>query len=205
MGHYYDKIPDLHHHQQWIDYELSPHRLKLMTDAGVFSKNGVDFGSRVLVKTFLETSEATECHSILELGAGYGPLILMLAKHLPQAQCQGIEINERAYLLAQLNAETNQLERVKFHLGDASEVKLDQRVTHVVTNPPIRAGKNVVQNFVQVAFDNLVRGGQLYVVIQKKQGAPSMQKFMESVFNNVEKITQDKGYWILKSVKEARD
>ena len=73
----------------------------------------------------------------------------------------------------------------------------------IVSNPPIRAGKKVVFEILEKAFDFLNENGELIVVIQKKQGAPSAQKKMNEVFGNCEIIKRDKGYFILKSIRNT--
>lgn len=204
---YFDNQPQVDHQIRWLDYRLGDASLKLQTDAGVFSKGAIDFGSRLLVETFVQTHQGQrqEPNDILELGSGYGPILLMLAQHFSTSHGLGVEVNERAYHLAVQNAKDNGLgDRVNFVLGDAREVLVKKDYDHVVTNPPIRAGKQVVQAFIGLAFDHLRPGGSLYVVIQKKQGAPSLEKFMGQVFGNVEKLTQDKGYWILRAIKGSR-
>lgn len=197
---YFMNQPDVEHHERQIEYQLSGIKLKLQTDNGVFSKTQVDYGSRVLVDTVLE-DVANVPQSLVELGSGYGPVSLMLAKQWPTATVTGVEINERAWQLSQHNTTTNQVENVSFELADASQWQGTNEVDLVITNPPIRAGKVVIQAFVTNAHQLLKEEGALYVVIQKKQGAPSMQKHMENVFGNAEKITQEKGYWIIKSIK----
>ena len=69
-------------------------------------------------------------------------------------------------------------------------------------NPPIRAGKKVVSAILAGAFNHLVDGGVLLVVIQKKQGEPSARKLMTSTYGNCEIVTRDKGYYILKAIKK---
>ena len=71
----------------------------------------------------------------------------------------------------------------------------------IVSNPPIRAGKKVVFDILEKAYDHLNNQGELVIVIQKKQGAPSAKKKMEEVFGNCEIVKRDKGYFILKSIK----
>lgn len=197
---YFDNNQQLAHHEKTIQFKTAQATLQLTTDNGVFSKNQVDYGSRVLMDTVIE-QESANVASVLELGSGYGPIILSLAKYFKVAQLYGVEINERAYELSKQNALHNQIEHVTFFCGDATAVTLAEQVELVVTNPPIRAGKAVIQAFVARAFELMLPQARLYVVIQKKQGAPSMSAYMEQIFGNVEKVTQDKGYWILRSVK----
>lgn len=198
---YFTHKPQSHHQEKQIQAQMSPTiQLNLTTDSGVFSKDRVDFGSTLLVQTFIQNLDLEEGH-ILELGSGYGPIAISLAKAYPQAQISGVEINERAYQLAIQNGQANQTPNIDWFLDDATTVTFDKTFDYVLTNPPIRAGKPTIQAFVRNAHQQLREGGSLWLVIQKKQGAPSMVKFMEELFGNVSKEKQDKGYWILQSTK----
>lgn len=197
--HYYSQAPSSRHDYQHFDTCLGGHSLKFKTDAGVFSKGRVDYGSRFLLETFID--RVSHAQTILELGAGYGPISLALAAAYPQAQVIGVEINQRALALAQANQDLNKIANVEWLLQDAGQLDLERNFDHIVTNPPIRAGKQVIQSFVDRAYDLLQPGGSLWLVIQKKQGAPSMLKYMDQVFDNADKLVQDKGYWIIHSMK----
>ena len=72
---------------------------------------------------------------------------------------------------------------------------------HIISNPPIRAGKQVVHQVIAGSLEHLTLGGDLTIVIQKKQGAPSAKAKMEEVFGNCEVVKKDKGYYILRSEK----
>ena len=91
----------------------------------------------------------------------------------------GVEINERAYQLAQANSQLNRVENTAYQLADAGQWQASQAPDFVVTNPPIRAGKQVIQQFVRSAQANLRPGGELWLVIQKKQGARSEEHTSE--------------------------
>lgn len=201
--HYYTNNPNSMHDEQQISATILNQSFTFNTDSGVFSKDAVDFGSRVLIESFAEHTTDIENERILELGSGYGPISLSLAKHYPNSHVIGVEINERAYHLAQSNKLANQINNVKFVLGDGTSFLPDELVQYCLTNPPIRAGKQTIQAMVKTGFDSLEGNGEIWVVIQKKQGAPSMQKFMEELFGNVERMNRDKGYWILRSTKES--
>lgn len=198
--HYFTNRPTSDMHTQELNVELADIPLTLTTSEGVFSKNRVDYGSKVLVETFLANTKEMENKSLLELGSGYGPIIITIAKKFPQSHFTGVEVNERAFELAQTNAKANNVD-INFVLEDATVFSTEQAMDFVLTNPPIRAGKQTIQQFVTNAFELLADNGELWLVIQKKQGAPSMVKHMKTIFGNVEKVVQDKGYWILKSVK----
>ncbi|MGX7105540.1 class I SAM-dependent methyltransferase [Globicatella sanguinis] len=198
---YFENNEHLDHNVRTIQFQWLNFPLIFKTDSGVFSKNQVDYGSKVLLEAVVEDLSSLLEGPIVELGSGYGPIAISLAKSYPKIEVIGVEINQRAQLLSQDNAKLNQVSNCTFIHHDATTVTLKKSAQVVVTNPPIRAGKAVIQAFVKQAHQILQPNGILYVVIQKKQGAPSMAKYMERLFDNVEKITQDKGYWILKSVK----
>ncbi len=200
-GHYFNAKPSSDHHEQNFNINLLNKEFQFITDSGVFSKDTVDFGSQVLLNTFAEQINVQENEQILELGSGYGPISLALASHYPQATITGIEINERAYDLANRNKSLNQLKNITFIKGDATQYQEQDSYDYCLTNPPIRAGKKTIQAMVKAGYHALKSGGQIWVVIQKKQGAPSMEKYLEDLTGNVERVHREKGYWILRSYK----
>ena len=196
---YFKNNPNSTSQRQRITAHVANMDLSLWTDNGVFSKERMDYGSKVLVETFMEHYSDVK-DAIIELGSGYGPVVIALAKKYAQSQVLGIELNERAYDLAVDNAQLNHVTNAQFVCEDVL-VWTGERARYIVTNPPIRAGKKTIQAFIEQADRHLVSQGECWVVIQKKQGAPSMQQHMENVFGNVELVARDKGYWILRSVK----
>lgn len=200
---YFSNNPQSKHNEKQIGTIVNDVELKLMTDSGVFSKDRVDFGSQRLIETFSENVNLEEGQSVLELGSGYGPILITLAKAHLNVDFTGVELNERAFELAKRNAELNKVGQIKWVLDDATTVELEGQYDFVLTNPPIRAGKKTVHEFITHAYKQLKPNGSLWVVIQKKQGAPSLLNHMEDIFRNVTKVKQDKGYWILMSEKEV--
>ncbi len=192
---YYEKNPTVPHDIHELQVELLGERLTLFTDAGVFSKKMVDYGSQVL----LGALEVEEGKTLLDLGCGYGPLGLALAKAF-QLDVTMVDINERAVALAKRNAEKNGIAATIFQSNLYENVT--GKFDYVISNPPIRAGKAVVHQIIEEAKNYLVDGGTLTIVIQKKQGAPSAKSKMEDVFGNCTVLKKDKGYYILESVKE---
>lgn len=199
MSHYYDKNPDVESHKETFQYHHHDHVLNLVTDAGVFSKGKIDFGSDLLVRTFLKDHPPGPSKTIVDVGCGYGPIGLMIAKVSPHHEVIMLDVNHRALSLAKENSEKNHIEHVVIKESDGLAEILDDSVDMIVTNPPIRAGKSVVHGILEDAYHKLKPDGELYVVIQKKQGMPSAKKKMEAVFGNVETLAKDKGYYILKS------
>ncbi|MFS1663694.1 class I SAM-dependent methyltransferase [Streptococcus sp. zg-JUN1979] len=191
---YYEEHPDSKHDIHEISVNLLGHTFHLMTDAGVFSKKMVDYGSQVLLKALA----FQKGERLLDVGCGYGPLGIALAK-VEELDVTMVDINHRAVDLAQKNALNNQV-KVQVFQSDLYD-KVTGHFEHIISNPPIRAGKKVVHAIIEEAKDYLVSGGDLTIVIQKKQGAPSAKAKMELVFGNCQVLTKDKGYYILRSVK----
>ena len=199
-NHYYSEKPDTaHDFEQWT-FELKGKIFRFVTDSGVFSRETVDYGSRVLIDAF-DWEELPNEGKILDVGCGYGPIGLAIA-FASQRMVEMVDINSRAVALAQGNAKRNQIENVEIHQSNIYEDVQEESYAAIVSNPPIRAGKKVVHEILTEAYPRLKTGGTLTIVIQKKQGAPSAQKKMLETFGNAEIITKDKGYYIIKSVKE---
>lgn len=193
---YYEDNRDLAHDVQELSVELLGLPLHFLTDAGVFSKNAIDYGSRVLLDNFQPEGAKT----LLDVGCGYGTLALTLAKKYG-LKATLVDVNSRALDLAKKNADKNNIEVNDIFLSNIYD-QVEGKFDAIISNPPIRAGKEVVHTILSDAYEHLNDGGHLTIVIQKKQGAPSAQKKMKDVFGNCEIVAKDKGYYILKSYKE---
>ena len=192
---YYEKNPTADHDIHELRVRLLDTPMTFLTDAGVFSKRMVDYGSQVLLNTLDLEPDKT----LLDVGCGYGPLGLTLGKVFG-VQATLTDINSRALDLARANAEKNQVNARIFQSNVYDDV--EGNFDYIVSNPPIRAGKSVVHEIIKGAFCHLEDQGSLTIVIQKKQGAPSAKAKMEEVFGNCQILKKDKGYYILESVKE---
>lgn len=201
MSHYYDENPEVESEEFLFTYSYDSHDLELVTDAGVFSKGKIDFGSDLLVKTFLKTYPPGPTKNIIDVGCGYGPIGLMIAKVSPHHEVTMVDVNQRALNLSRKNKKRNRIENVEVKESDGLSQVEDNTYDFVLTNPPIRAGKEVVHRILEDAYVKLKLGGELFVVIQKKQGMPSAKKKMQDTFGNVEVLEKSKGYYILRSVK----
>lgn len=192
---YYEENPTVSHDIHELKVTLLGTPMRFLTDAGVFSKKMVDYGSQVLLNTLdLESGK-----TLLDVGCGYGPLGLTLGK-VSGIKPTLIDINRRALELAEKNATINQVEAEIYQSNIYENVQ--GTFDYVISNPPIRAGKAVVHEIIEGAFHHLKDKGSLTIVIQKKQGAPSAKAKMEVVFGNCQIRKKDKGYYILESVKE---
>ena len=191
---YYAENPDSAHDIHELKVTLLGQSFTFLTDSGVFSKKMVDYGSQVL----LNTLDFEKGKTLLDLGCGYGPLGISLAK-VQGVKPTMVDVNNRAIDLAKQNAQKNGVEADIFHSNIYE--KGNGTFDYIISNPPIRAGKQVVLTIISESINYLKVGGNLTIVIQKKQGAPSAKAKMEEVFGNVEILKRDKGYYILRSEK----
>ncbi len=193
--HYYSANPTSVSDVQELSYEAGGKSYRFFSDHSVFSIQRIDPGTDLLIRTVLEEEEQTD--KILDLGCGYGPIGVVLGDQLHAEKVTMIDVNERAMDLARRAAA---LASVPASVIKEEELT-DTDHTLAATNPPIRAGKKTVYHLFAVAYDHLAKGGVLYVVIQKKQGADSAVKELNTLFGNCETVGRKAGYHILRSVK----
>ncbi len=163
-----------------------------LTDNGVFSKDGLDFGSRLLLDAIpLEEVGG----KILDMGCGYGVFGIVLAK-VTKAHIDMVDVNLRALHLAKRNIVENNVDNIDVFESNVYE-NVPGKYSSIITNPPIRAGKKVVYEIVMKASEHLEKGGKLFLVIRKEQGAKSLIVDLEKVYN-VEVIVKEKGFYVIK-------
>ncbi|ULO08082.1 class I SAM-dependent methyltransferase [Paenibacillus sp. 19GGS1-52] len=195
--HYYSQQPDARHDRRTISAVLRGKDLRFTSDAGVFSKGDIDYGSRVLIEAMI----IPEGSAVLDVGCGYGPIGISAALLAPKGHVTMLDINSRAVELARENALHNGIRNVTVMESDVLSALEGQQFDVILTNPPIRAGKAIVHQIFEEAYEHLKEGGTLWVVIQKKQGAPSTAAKLESLFPIVEEVGKDKGYRIMRAKK----
>lgn len=195
MKHYFTDNTDLKSEQSQFIFRFHKYDLLFTSDNGIFSKSMIDYGSRVLLDNIEITNEKT----LLDVGCGYGPFGICLNKVYSHLNVDMVDVNDRALELAKLNAKNNNIHANIYKSFIYENVQGSYDV--IVTNPPVRAGKEVVTTILQESIEHLNENGSLWVILQKKQGAPSAKKKMEEVFGNCEIVKRDKGYYLLHSVK----
>ena len=191
MGQYFDndKLPSC---MVKTESFILNRKFVFFTDNGVFSKDGLDFGSRLL----LETIPLEEVGGkVLDMGCGYGVFGIVLNK-LTSCYVDMVDVNLRAIHLSQINIKENHCNNINVFESNVYE-NINSKYTTIVTNPPIRAGKKIVYDIVMNAKNYLEEGGSLFLVIRKEQGAKSLIVDLKKVYN-VEVLAKKKGFFILK-------
>lgn len=201
MSHYFQNDETLGSKPRTVNYSFNGVDFSLTSDLGVFSKNELDRGSKILIETLLPLNLGSK---LLDLGCGIGPIGLTLAYFTPGLNVTLSDVNTRALSLCNNNARTLKLsQRVTILQSDIYE-KIEGKFDSIVSNPPIRAGKKVTYEIYRGALSHLIDGGSLYIVIRKEQGAKSVKDYLEELFGNVAVLAREKGYFVLKAVKVSR-
>lgn len=195
-GQYFENNENLTSNINELTYYFRKTKMHFLSDNGVFSKGGIDFGSSLLLKTI----DINQAKTLLDVGCGYGTIGLTIAKTNPECFVEMVDVNLRAIDLAKQNMALNEIKNVEIFVSNIYE-SVTKKYDVVVSNPPIRAGKKVVHEISLGSFERLNDGGKYYAVIQKKQGAESLYKALQTVFPVVEVIEKDKGYWIIEAKK----
>ena len=194
MEHYFTNNEALKSELRIIDYKYKNFIFHFNSDNGVFSKNKIDFGSRLLVETFLEKNEE-KIESVLDVGCGYGFMGIVLAKVL-NVNATLIDVNKRAVHLTKMNGKDNGVEIESF-VSDVYE-NVQNKYDLILTNPPIRAGKQIVLKILNEAKEHLNEQGSLWFVIRKDQGAKSIVKELEKNYK-IENLKKGKGFSIFRA------
>ncbi len=191
MGQYFDN-EKLASNIFEFDVNILGEKFKFKTDNGVFSKRGLDFGTKLL----LESLTISELNAKgLDVGCGYGTISIILSK-TANVSMDGVDINKRALHLARTNSKLNNMEEINFIESDCYQ-NVKDKYDFIITNPPIRAGKEVLYKILIGAKDFLKNDGILYFVMRKDQGAKSMQKELEKHYN-IDIIGKKSGFFVFK-------
>ena len=190
--HYYTENPNSAHDERRIALRALGNDLTFVTDTGVFSRDGLDRGTEVL----LEALPPLEGR-VLDLGCGWGAVGVALGKRYPALDIVMTDINSRAVELARRNLAENGVTAAVLQ-GDGFDA-VEGRFDAIVTNPPIRAGKAVIYGLFARARDYLEPDGALYVVIRKQQGAPSALKYLKEIYSRAETVDRASGFHVLRA------
>lgn len=190
MAFYFDKETKVESNEVTTRAEVDGRLYTFKTDNNVFSKKGLDFGTRTLLENIDFNSISGD---ILDFGCGYGPIGIILKKNT-NSNVDMIDINDRAINLASKNATINGV-NVNIFSSDKYE-NIDKLYDYIITNPPIRVGKKILYEILIGAKKYLKIDGKLIFVINKDQGAKSCMKDMEKYYK-VSLVAKNKGFFVI--------
>ena len=202
MNHYFSEKPEIKSEKRIIKYTIQNKKFEFITDNGVFSKSKVDFGTDLMLNEFLKKNRGLEVGKIkiLDIGCGYGVVSVVLKSFYPEISITLSDVNERALELSEENLKKYDINDYHIIKSDAFE-KITEKFNVILSNPPIRAGKDIIFKIYSEAYEHLNENGEFYCVIQTKHGAKSTQKKLMEIFGNCDTVTIDGGYRIFCSKK----
>ena len=190
MAHYFENDDSLKSEELMKEVIIGGKRYQFITDNGVFSKKGLDFGTRTLLES-LDLSKISG--NVLDMGCGYGPIGIYVAKNT-DALVHMVDVNNRSLNLAIKNAYLNNAS-VNVYESNAYE-NIHEKFNYIISNPPIRVGKKILYQILFDAKKHLNKNGELWIVIHKDQGAKSVMKDLGKEYA-VTLVTKNKGFYII--------
>ena len=195
MSQYFDNDKSIKSNKKLIEFNFNNKKYNVYSDNGVFSKDKFDYGTRVL----LESIDINNlCGNVLDLGCGIGVVGIILGTINKNINIDMVDINDRAINLAKENMSLNKVKGNVF-ISDVYS-NINKKYNYIITNPPIRAGKEVVRRFLLGGYDYLTDDGILYFVMRKDHGVKSMIKELENKYI-VSILNKDKGFYVVALLK----
>lgn len=193
MTQYFENNDSLKNNCESHQVIIKDQRYTFITDNGVFSKRGLDFGTRTLLETIpLDRING----NVLDVGCGYGPIGIFI-KHNTNSLVDMIDVNNRSIELAKINADKNNV-KVNIFNSDGYQ-NINKKYDFIITNPPVRVGKTILYRLLFDAKKYLVDNGELWLVINKNQGAKSLMKDLEKEYET-KLIKKNKGFYIIQAI-----
>ena len=190
MGYYFDKNTSVESRETTTRVKIKDKFFIFKTDNNVFSKKGLDFGTRTLLECLPLNEISGE---VLDFGCGYGPIGIFIKSNI-DVSVDMIDINERALGLAKVNAGLNNVD-VNIFESDIYE-NINKEYDYIISNPPIRVGKEILYKILFQAKEHLKEEGELWIVINKDQGAKSVARDLKKEYD-VNIVTKNKGFYVI--------
>jgi len=194
---YFSKRPASRRRPSEIEAVIRGNTFTFRTDAGVFSRGELDRGTQLLI----DALDIGACETILDLGCGYGAIGIVAASLSEGGRAFLTDVNERAVSLARKNIAGNGIANAEVRRGPMYEPVSDMLFDKIVCNPPIRAGRKVVDGIIAEAPAHLLENGSLWLVARTRQGADSIRSRMADAFGNAEIVKRGSGFKVIRSVK----
>lgn len=196
MSQYFDNDKNIKSERKIIKFNFDNKVFSIYSDNGVFSKDRFDYGTRVLLNS-VDIDKLSG--NVLDLGCGLGVVGIILGTFNKGINIDMVDINERAIDLAKNNLVLNNVKANVFVSDIYSNI--DNKYDFIITNPPIRAGKDVIRGFLLGSYDYLKDDGILYFVMRKDHGVKSMIKELSVKFN-ISIVNKDKGFYVVLCTKK---
>ena len=166
MNHYFSEKPEIKSEKKRIKYTIQNKKFEFITDNGVFSKSKVDFGTDLMLNEFLKKNRGLEAKKIkiLDIGCGYGVVSVILKSFYPEISITLSDVNERALELSEENLKKYGISDYHIIKSSAFE-KITEKFDVILSNPPIRAGKDIIFKIYSEAYEHLNENGEFYCVI----------------------------------------
>jgi 16S rRNA G1207 methylase RsmC len=197
-AHYFDPEPAATSRPRTLFLHLPDLNLELAADRGVFGFRGIDTGTVALLK---EAPAPPPAGDILDLGSGYGPIAIAIARRSPAARVWAVDVNERALELTRANAQTAGAQNVTACLPEG--VHADVRFAAIYSNPPVRIGKAALHDLLLRWLPRLQQGAGAYLVVQRNLGSDSLAAWLSGQGFTVDRLASKKGYRILSVTAQA--
>ena len=199
MSHYYDENQYTKSNRKEISFRFWCLDYTFIVDNGVFSKERFDTGTKILLDA-IKNIDIKD--TILDLGCGYGVIGVILKKYYKDKTITMADINSRAIELSKDNALKNDVDVEVLQSNIYSSLN-ERFFDTIITNPPIRAGKKVIYQMFDEAYDHLNDEGKLVIVIRKNHGALSAKKHLEEIYQQVNILDKDKGFFVIEAIKKV--
>ena len=189
---YFDNNDNLRSELRKINYSYDNYNFTFYSDLGVFSKDKIDEGSKLLAECYFKYGKDNV--SVLDVGCGIGFLGITISK-IKNALVDMIDINNRAIHLCKMNIKENN-DNSNVFVSNIYE-SINKKYDVIITNPPIRAGKKVYLTILNEAFNYLNKDGELWFVMRTNHGVKTVIKDLNTKYK-VDVLNKDKGFYIVK-------
>lgn len=191
MSQYFTNDENLKSEYRNIIYKYKDYVFNFTSDLGVFSKDRVDYASKLLVENYFKIGRKNV--NVLDVGCGYGFIGITISK-IMDSRVDMIDVNKRAVHLSNLNIKNMNVDAVSFISDIYSNI--DKKYDVIISNPPIRAGKKVYLYIINNAVNYLNDGGEFYFVMNKDHGAKNVIEKIKDVYD-VNVLDKNKGFFVI--------
>lgn len=191
MSQYFTNDENLKSEYRNIIYKYKNYIFNFTSDLGVFSKDRVDYASKLLVENYFKVGRKNV--NVLDVGCGYGFIGITVSK-IMNSKVDMIDVNKRAVHLSNLNIKNMNVNAISFISDIYSNI--DKKYDVIISNPPIRAGKKVYMNIINNAANYLNDDGEFYFVMNKDHGAKNVIEKIKDVYD-INVLDKNKGFFVI--------